>query len=36
MPRKEIERLQAVHRFLNLEINEEGELQEIVELASEL
>lgn len=36
MPQKEIECLQAVHRFLNLEINEIGELQEIVELASEL
>jgi GAF domain/PAS fold len=36
MPRKEIDRLQAVHRFLNLEINEDEELQEIVELASEL
>jgi PAS domain S-box-containing protein len=36
MPQKELERLQAVHRFLNIEINETGELQEIVELVSEL
>jgi PAS domain S-box-containing protein len=36
MPQRELERLQAVHRFLNLEINKEAELQEIVELAKEL
>jgi len=36
MPLNEIERLQAVHRFLNLQIDNEGELKEIVELASEL
>lgn len=36
MPQKELERLQAVHRFLNLEINKDHELQEIAELAAEL
>jgi PAS domain S-box-containing protein len=36
MPHNEIERLQAVDRFLNLQLNNEGELKEIVELASEL
>jgi hypothetical protein len=36
MPQKELERLQAVHRFLNLEIDKGKNLQEIVELASEL
>lgn len=36
MPKRELERLQAVHRFLNLEINKDDELQEIVELAAGL
>jgi PAS domain S-box-containing protein len=36
MPQRELERLQAVHRFLNLKINKDAELQEIVELAAEL
>ncbi|MCJ8208539.1 PAS domain S-box protein [Mucilaginibacter sp. RS28] len=36
MQNKELEKLQAVHRFLNLEINKDHELQEIVELAAEL
>jgi len=36
MPLRELERLQAIHRFLNLKINKESELQEIVELAAEL
>jgi len=36
MPEKELNRLQAVHRFLVLEHNKESQLQEIVELASEL
>lgn len=36
MPQRELERLQAVHRFLNLDIHKEAELQEIVELAAEL
>lgn len=36
MPEHEILRLQAIQRFLNLEINKDQELQEIVELTSEL
>ena len=36
MPQKELDRLQAVHRFLNLDIHKDAELQEIVELAAEL
>jgi PAS domain-containing protein len=36
MPQRELERLQAVNRFLNLEIDKDQNLQEIVELASEL
>ncbi|EHQ25775.1 GAF domain-containing protein [Mucilaginibacter paludis] len=36
MPNGELDRLQAVHRFLNLEIDKDKNLQEIVELASEL
>ncbi|RKR85306.1 GAF domain-containing protein [Mucilaginibacter gracilis] len=36
MPQKELERLQAVNRFLNLSIDKDQNLQEIVELASEL
>ena len=36
MPQRELERLQAVHRFLNLDIQKDAELQEIVELAAEL
>lgn len=34
MPLKELERLQAVNRFLKLEFSKEEELQEIVELAA--
>jgi len=36
MSRKESERLQAVNRFLKLEISKEKEIQEIVELAAEI
>ena len=36
MSQKELERLQAVNRFLNLSIDKDQNLQEIVELASEL
>jgi PAS domain S-box-containing protein len=36
MPKRELERLQAVHQFLGLKTNKERELQEIVELASAL
>jgi len=36
MPESELDRLGAVHRFLNFKINKEAELQEIVELAAEL
>jgi signal transduction histidine kinase len=36
MPQRELERLQAVHRFLNLKIDKDENLQEIVELAAEL
>ncbi|WP_158828035.1 sensor histidine kinase [Mucilaginibacter lacusdianchii] len=36
VPQKEYQRLQAVQRFLNLELQKEKELQEIVELASDL
>ena len=34
MPQRELERLQAVNRFLKLEFSKEKELQEIVELAA--
>lgn len=33
---KEFERLQAVHRFMNLEVNRKEDLQEIVEFAADL
>lgn len=36
MPLKELERLQAVNRFLKLEISKEKEIQEIVELAARI
>jgi hypothetical protein len=36
MPQKELERLQAVNRFLKLEVSKEKEIQEIVELAAEI
>lgn len=36
MPIKELERLQAVHRFLTLKISKEEELQEIVTLAAQI
>ncbi|MEO5644052.1 MAG: GAF domain-containing protein [Bacteroidia bacterium] len=36
MPLKELERLEAVNRFLNLEFNKEKEIQEIVELAAKI
>ncbi len=36
MPLREIERLQAVNRFLKLEISKENELQAIVELAAKI
>jgi hypothetical protein len=36
MPQRELERLQAIHRFLNLKIDKDQNLQEIAELASEL
>lgn len=36
MPQRELERLQAVNRFMNLEIHKDANLQEIVELVSEL
>lgn len=36
MPQEELDRLQAVNRFLNLEIDTGKNLQEIVELAAEL
>lgn len=36
MPQKEVERLQAVHRFLKLDFSKEDELQEIVELAARI
>lgn len=36
MATKDLERLQALHRFLNLEINKDAELQEMIELAAEL
>ena len=36
MPQRELKRLQAVHRFLNLEIEKDKELQEIAELTAEL
>jgi PAS domain S-box-containing protein len=36
MSQRELERLQAVHRFLNLKIDKDHDLQEIVELAAEL
>jgi len=36
MPQQELERLQAIHRFLNLKIDKDQNLQEIAELASEL
>jgi len=36
MPQKEIERLQAVNRFLKLKVSKEKEIQEIVELAAEI
>ncbi|MBS7563525.1 PAS domain S-box protein [Mucilaginibacter sp. Bleaf8] len=36
MPHNELQRLQAVKRFLSLDLNKDKELQEIVELASEL
>lgn len=36
MALKELERLQALHRFLNLDIKKDAELQEIAELAAEL
>lgn len=34
MPYRELERLKAVHRFLNLELSKENELQEIIRLAA--
>ena len=34
MPYRELERLQAVHRFLNLDFSKEKELQEIIRLAA--
>lgn len=36
MPLRELERLQAVNRFIKLEISKEKELQEIVELAASI
>src|SRR5471030_75989 len=36
MPQKELERLQAVTRFLKLKVSKEKEIQEIVELAAEI
>ncbi|MGI4749003.1 MAG: GAF domain-containing protein, partial [Janthinobacterium lividum] len=36
MPQKELERLAAVNRFLNLEFSKEKELQEIVNLAARI
>ncbi len=36
MPQRELERLQAVNRFMNLEIHKDAEIQEILELAAEL
>ncbi|RYE36790.1 MAG: GAF domain-containing protein [Sphingobacteriaceae bacterium] len=36
MPQKELERLAAVNRFLNLEFSKEKELQQIVELAARI
>ena len=36
MPRKELERLQAVDRFLKLKISREDELQELVNCAAEI
>jgi PAS domain S-box-containing protein len=36
MPLRELERLQAVNRFLTLEINKEKELRDIVKMASEI
>ncbi|QQL49954.1 PAS domain S-box protein [Mucilaginibacter ginkgonis] len=36
MPQRELQRLQEIHRFLNLNIDKDHELQEIAELASEL
>jgi PAS domain S-box-containing protein len=36
MPQRELERLQAVNRFLKLEFNKEKELQEIVNLAASI
>ena len=36
MPQKELERLQAVHRFLKLEFNKQEELQEIVKVAAQI
>lgn len=36
MPQRELERLQVVNRFLNLELNKKDELQEIVKLAADI
>jgi len=36
MPLRELARLQTVHRFLKLDINQQEELQELVHLASEI
>ncbi|WP_161597072.1 GAF domain-containing protein [Dyadobacter flavalbus] len=36
MPLRELERLQAVHRFLHLQINKEVEINNIVKLAAEI
>lgn len=36
MPLRELKRLQTIHRFLNLEIDKDSELQEIAVLAAEL